>query len=73
MILVTTELGALFLCRCKGLDTTTENLKAAQVRIYYLATRGVLTKHGGAKRGQARWDLRELVRDTGGTTDVMLL
>jgi len=35
-------------------------LKAARERVYYLAKQGMITKHGGATRGQALWDLREL-------------
>jgi hypothetical protein len=29
-------------------------------RIYYAARRGLLTKHGGPKRGKGVWNLREI-------------
>lgn len=70
--LVPTDVAATFVTRCRNQEVTPENLKAARERVYYLAKQGVLTRHGGGKRGQALWDLHELVKPYGQTTIVVL-
>ena len=59
-VLVTTDVAATFIVRCRNQDVNAVTLKAARERVYYLAKQGMITKHGGATRGQALWDLREL-------------
>ena len=61
-VLVTTDVAAAFIARCKNQEVNAVTLKAARERVYYLAKRGEITKHGGTTRGRALWDLHELAR-----------
>lgn len=61
-VLVTTDVAATFIVRCRNQEVNAVTLKAARERVYYLAKRGEITKHGGTTRGQALWDLHELGR-----------
>lgn len=61
-VLVTTDVAATFIVKCKNQEATTDNVRAAREHIYYLAKQGQLTRHGGSARGKALWDLHELVR-----------
>jgi len=70
--LITTDVAATFIVRCKNQETTPANLKAARERVYYLAKHAVLTRHGGGKRGQALWDLHELAEPYRQTTIIEL-
>jgi len=70
--LVTTDVASTFIVKCKNQEVTPANLKAARERIYYLAKTGVLTRHGGGKRGQGLWDLHELARPYRHTTTIVL-
>ncbi len=58
--LVTTDVAATFIVKCKRQEVNAVTLKAARERVYYLAKQGVITRHGIPKRGQSLWDLREL-------------
>lgn len=61
-LLVSTDVAATFIVRCRDEELTPENIKAAQAHIYYAAKKGYITRHGNPKRGQALWDLYELVK-----------
>lgn len=60
--LVDTDTACVFIIRVREQHKTDETMTAARQHVYYLAKTGRLTRHGGSKRGQARWDLRELAR-----------
>lgn len=70
--LVSTDVAATFIVRCKGDEITAVTLKAAREHIYYAAKKGYITRHGNPKRGQALWDLHELVRPYRQTTIIVL-
>lgn len=71
-MLVTTEVAATFIVRCRNQQATPDNLKAAREHVYYLAKKGDITRHGNPKRGQALWDLHELVKPYRHTTIIVL-
>lgn len=61
-VLVDTETACVFIVQARGWEKTRATMKRASDHINYLAKSGQLTRHGGSKRGQARWDLKELAR-----------
>lgn len=71
-VLVSTEEAVIFLLMCQNKARTPEAMKATREHIYYLAKTGTLTRHGAAKRGQALWDLKELVKPYGRNTTLLL-
>jgi hypothetical protein len=71
-LLVSTDVAATFIVRCRDEELTAETLRSARDHIYYAAKKGYITRHGNPKRGQALWDLHELVKPYRQTTQIVL-
>ena len=72
-ILVTTDVAAVFVARCLKETAGPDDVKRARFMVYNWAKVGRIEKHGGDKRGQARWDLHDLARMLDGRTTVVVL
>lgn len=72
VILVPTDIAALFVARCRHQQPTQDQIRAAREHVYYLAKQGKLTRHGAPKRGRALWDLVELAEPYRQGTTIVL-